>query len=476
MNHSTTSIVAAIDTPFRSPNDFLSSCGQNIPYDILRTIFEILCQTSSPGPSSSLIVSHVCSSWRYVAIHSPTIWTSIRINLNRPYQEQHHQLLEKLVERSCPLKISFEISARRMMSDSEVGLVEKYASQMKTFTISTPGARLMYWFIQSLTCQFPVLEEFSFIADGLRYFSVSRSCIPGTSFHLPPVSKNFVPDWQSTQWPVTNITKLELVHLERIPTWAQLSSILKACGSTLLELKFHGNSPFLAFDDMEHDGVELRHLQSFSLGYFDMNIPLTMMVRMPSLRKLHLRDLTRCTESPTAPRGKKDPMWDRLSYPTVIFQSMLTLNPLPQLEELGLWGIYGGTSINGALAFKNFITLTPKLRKLYAYAISPIYFDVLYDTSGGLLFPALSELTVTESGSQPDKIVSYMSSRVELSSPRLDKLSVAAGCLHGDLKTIVGITKEGARKVAVFPSPIEGGYSRVDEEDDLSLDLSCKWL
>ncbi|KAF9473513.1 hypothetical protein BDN70DRAFT_964893 [Pholiota conissans] len=83
----------------------------NIPYDILREIF-IFCQCTPPPPSSLLayrpvysnsiipiiILTHVCSFWRTVALSIPTLWTELRMYIPVNYSAGSLQIHRKDID------------------------------------------------------------------------------------------------------------------------------------------------------------------------------------------------------------------------------------------------------------------------------------------------------------------------------------------------------------------------------------------
>lgn len=58
--------------------------------------------------SGPLLLTHVCSWWRVIAISTPALWTSIRLVLSRP-KPSHTNLVDMWIKRSCtlPLTVAF---------------------------------------------------------------------------------------------------------------------------------------------------------------------------------------------------------------------------------------------------------------------------------------------------------------------------------------------------------------------------------
>jgi len=85
-------------------------CSKGLKHILAPTIRDTFDPKSGP-----LLLTHVCSWWRVIAISTPALWTSIRLVLSFPGKASHKNLVDVWIERSCtlPLTVAF-IEARRV--------------------------------------------------------------------------------------------------------------------------------------------------------------------------------------------------------------------------------------------------------------------------------------------------------------------------------------------------------------------------
>ncbi|KAF8873780.1 hypothetical protein BD779DRAFT_1568848 [Infundibulicybe gibba] len=97
----------------------MNSPIMNLNVDVLRKIF-VLCLPSGPvriplmGSEPRLVLSHVCSSWRALALHTPELWSYLTVGrLERP---RHYMCLKTWLRRSAQSLLSIH---ERMLYNSK---------------------------------------------------------------------------------------------------------------------------------------------------------------------------------------------------------------------------------------------------------------------------------------------------------------------------------------------------------------------
>jgi hypothetical protein len=85
----------------------LSPPVHGIPPEIISQIFLDCLQEDSSGREIPRLVTKICSSWRHVALTTPMLWTTLRLDLDDPNPEAQAVFVHNWIARSaeCPLSI-----------------------------------------------------------------------------------------------------------------------------------------------------------------------------------------------------------------------------------------------------------------------------------------------------------------------------------------------------------------------------------
>ncbi|KAH8108623.1 hypothetical protein DFH11DRAFT_1076912 [Phellopilus nigrolimitatus] len=118
-------------TPFNRDSDS-SKLGQligSLPHELLAEVFSWCCPTYENRnfrvpPYSVLDLSHVCSYWREVALHSPHLWTHLRLAVDSYYigcLDKPSQLLKLWLShaQNCPLVVDIDFHEHPRLQSPE---------------------------------------------------------------------------------------------------------------------------------------------------------------------------------------------------------------------------------------------------------------------------------------------------------------------------------------------------------------------
>lgn len=103
----TTEHLAVVAPCRRLPPELWAEIFMRCSKGLKRTLAPTIRDTFDPK-SGPLLLTHVCSWWRVIAISTPGLWTSIRLVLSFP-KPSHTNLVDMWLERSCnlPLTVAF---------------------------------------------------------------------------------------------------------------------------------------------------------------------------------------------------------------------------------------------------------------------------------------------------------------------------------------------------------------------------------
>ncbi|KAK7032827.1 F-box domain-containing protein [Favolaschia claudopus] len=237
-----------------------------LPNEILSHIF-MECQRT-PGRkvmpvSFEILVSHVSSMFRQIAVGTPLLWTAIVVKV-RPRQPVARKILEWKLERvrvylersaSCPFTTTFDILGPfEFQVEQILDLISKHASRWLRLSISMrnpPATTLEIWQALHMLCV-PALEHVSILLSKL------------------PVAGNHLTDGSES------IDNTPLIFREGAPSlkFVRLSGIALGCLQPPLEL------------------VETLHLSSCSLNYSSFHSILSGIPNLLnlSLHRIHIID------------------------------------------------------------------------------------------------------------------------------------------------------------------------------------------
>ncbi|KAA1475936.1 hypothetical protein DENSPDRAFT_806456, partial [Dentipellis sp. KUC8613] len=143
-----------------------------LPPEVLTNIFGILKKVDIPpttkpdGPGYHigwLRLTHVCSQWRSVALHSPCLWTDVIFSLGSNWAEESLQR-----SRTAPIVFEFVPSKpwepRRNLAKINLGaLIAQHLHRMRVLNLKTDAdSKSIIPICASLRGEAPVLEEIKF--------------------------------------------------------------------------------------------------------------------------------------------------------------------------------------------------------------------------------------------------------------------------------------------------------------------------
>ncbi|KAJ7032735.1 hypothetical protein C8F04DRAFT_645008 [Mycena alexandri] len=142
----------------------MSSIGRQVPVEVLEVIFRMcLPQTDYIVPdlkNAPLVLCHICSAWRKVALVVPRLWCSLSLHLDRrpgAWKTFLESWPGRLVE--LPLSLSIEsdpkVQSYQYFNDHIVKLLLKHAKRWRRLRIDVPSSSL----VKLLNASFPLLER-----------------------------------------------------------------------------------------------------------------------------------------------------------------------------------------------------------------------------------------------------------------------------------------------------------------------------
>jgi len=318
--------------------------------------------SDKPPPTPFVIlVSHVCSTFRNVALRTSSLWTTIILSHLRDEQMERARAF---VERSgtSPLTIFYEEEdGSDELRDTLMDLLHPHISRLKAFSIRLSSFRSIHRIMLHLDKPAPLLEylelnerDYDTGFDEFEAFEHPELAEPLTVFsgHMPKL-KELILDGVHVAWPNCNFHDLrELVlgyHTRDVrPTYEDFKAIID--GSPDLKcLTLRGSGPILpeeadvvaCYPPLEMERLESLDIADIASEYLT---PLILLLRAPNLRSLSLIKLN--TNDYTT-------FLLTLADPPVLY---------PNVTELKLLGIDGNTS-----AFTKLFRAYPNLKKLSLY-------------------------------------------------------------------------------------------------------------
>ncbi|KAJ7086434.1 hypothetical protein B0H15DRAFT_349668 [Mycena belliarum] len=270
-----------------------------LPHDVLYELF-LLCVTTSPDPWLPVVLSQVCQSWRYAALASPTLWTTVSFRMSHP--QQIHREPQAFLERSRGLPIDMLIYFDRHPADRVGRLVSSNAHRLRSLTLTSAAGGLVLDSVGFFArMPFPLMSLFRAVVPGEMDFHIIRSPDPACPFFAPyptppdldvPIHRHFL--WFS--WNVRNLTTLSLMGLapfER-PSMEHTWSILSGCSGTLRHFDFEGWAPSTNDPPRNFPPITFPMLRSLRLGYLDDISSLVAFIVAPCLHVLSFYNALLC--------------------------------------------------------------------------------------------------------------------------------------------------------------------------------------
>lgn len=255
-----------------------------------------------------VLVSHVCKRWRYIAIETPTLWTSINFLEGPPFVKS-----QVWIDRSKQLPIDIEIDCPALDGDgiphtfsiidlsSALDIIIPHVHRWKKLDVSVCNYEYMYFVMERLSeCKAaPQLE----LIDFCHY----EDCDDSDHFKPPSLIQSFAPFngnapklKHAAFWGVHILWSIPLLHnlvdielayhtMDVRPSWDDFSRMLKE-SPRLEALTLTLSGPAGSPTDWSQDPIQLPSLVELSLAYHTPEYisPLLRLLHMPNLKRLQL--------------------------------------------------------------------------------------------------------------------------------------------------------------------------------------------
>lgn len=400
------------------------AAASRLSYDILWYLFGfVMIDNGDKGPTT---ISHVCHSWRAVALQTPFLWTKITMRMY--YYSQVHKLAISRFERSGKRPLDITIHCMRNLRDQEKEvLIFSQAHRIRRLVVhSAGGGQLAKDIWAQLNVHMPLLESFdTCILPDSRFCATREVTSPDDLTSLIPfTSPTMALDWM--HWNPIGLTSLTLESQSfssHIPMFAS-NTILTSNAGTLQHFAYEGLTPVLDADDY-CPPIQFPQLHSLYLSYFDDIIPLLVLFESPNLRSLTLRNFIACPSNPT---------FDDDDH--VLPDHLFATAPDQLLEALGRWSgslrelkIYGIDDVPEEQTAQYLRSLV-HLESLYLYGRGGAerFAEILFsqDAEDGFEAPLLPKLThllcTAHNHDERLDLLDYLSIRKQQKLPRLEKL------------------------------------------------------
>jgi hypothetical protein len=419
---------ASCPTDLRLPHAQITPI-QTLPYDVLFDIFDIftLPCPGVPSLSMALTLSHVCRSWRDVALTSPKLWAdvSIRLPWSRCHPD-HITWVQKLIARSnqCAISLQFHIDPFSVCSALSIINANSRRIHKLSISISANGEDQ---YQTNYSVDMPLLEHFSLSVADLTFFDVSMT--PNAedySFSIPLRIQRIKSDACSLR----NLTSLSLKNLPnagRSPlNPCDLRAVLYNSRNSLQHLEVYDHGVNLSHPPTP---LTLPNLISLAIGFIDPGISISdlnqfiRMLKLPNLRTLSLQDVLRfpTLSYPIA-----------TSYPHVSHSTdmVLGLRQFGTIENLQMSGIKCRTLSSGIALVRSL----PKLRSLSLIKCDPnLVFAFVHGVPHASPSPEgslLEDLAICSIRSKD--LIKFLEQRSAAKMPKLRSLTITPTCIHDD--------------------------------------------
>jgi hypothetical protein len=468
-------------------NQFQASCSTDLalpqaqitpihtlPYDILFDIFNLFTLPCPEVPSLSVTftLSHVCHSWRHVALTSPRLWTDLSIRL--PWSRCHpdHILwVQELISRSNEFSLSLQLHIDPFSVGTALSLIISNSRRIRKLSICmiVNGDDK---FQRNCNVGMPLLEHFSLSVAESMFLAVSM--VPdaeGQSFNLPLRTQRIESDACSLR----NLTTLSLKNLpntRRSPlNPCDLRTVLYNSRNSLQHLEVYDHGINLSHPPAP---LSLPNLLSLAIGFVDPGISISdlnqfiRMLRLPNLRTLSLQDVLRF---PTL----SYPIANSPAHVSYSTDMLLALRQFDTVENLHMSGVKCRTASSAVSLVRSF----PKLRSLSLIKCDTnLVFSFLHGrphaspSPTGSLLEDLALCTI-----RPKDLVAFLEQRSASKLPKLQSLTITPQCIHNDFTqecrrkwwdavrsaelTICALARH-VRVLKIARQPLDG-YTTIDE-------------
>lgn len=353
-------LVSDMEATLTSPAAMLTAFGLHkftLPIDIILHIIDVGTFDSGDIEDYMLFplhVSHVCKTWRDLALNTSRLWTTIAykghpkfvkmplVRENKKKPPEYYPLICLFLARSEERPITIHLDLRNPDHDYSVveadvtgkghpidnllNVLTSHASRIKTLTFVSNSwidvIQVLRYHLYSL--KMPNLEHFELtrahLGQAFRPTFEPHSLLTRVPFPVQPnggaqrsqltpgvVKQDKWPKvkhvalvgvplaWQL--WSFYGLTSLRLNYLagDALLSAKNMRHVFRSVAPALKHLEIHGSSPEVNDGDM-YDQVELPHLQTLSIG-FSRTKQVTWLIKSlltPSLTSLEIVDIFQC--------------------------------------------------------------------------------------------------------------------------------------------------------------------------------------
>ena len=301
----------------------LTSPIRRLPFDIIRNIF-LLCRPMETdrimkATDAPILITHVCSHWRSVALTVPHRWTTIYID--RPKEKHSYQLAWKFLERSRDLPLAFTMRLEQKIRPSDYSflrLLSHSAHRWRMLHITGPKWAIIPFPVDaspildalSFDCSeypahwLPVGEESDFFksnlfkANNVQHLFLRISFIGLTSESFP----SFFPHLTDLVLDGTARAPGEHLHLSASKSYLILSRCPRLIRCSLWIATSTHKSDGIAAHVMSSQPISLPSLEYlFVFDAFAETKGLFKLLELPALRRVEFHSATQATHLERSP-------------------------------------------------------------------------------------------------------------------------------------------------------------------------------
>jgi hypothetical protein len=445
--------------------------ANHLSHDVLHYLFAFCLRTLPNQRDLPVVLSHVCASWRFTALKSPFLWTSVFMHCMRG--KPRHLWVKIRLRRSKHLPVNFIVNTVRPFEVEELNYIILSSSyRFRKLSITVSSHHLIPELFKRLLADMPLLEHFEFQVKGDRHRA--RMCVTrnprlvarDAPFRFPPVKRNsYKIVW--SDWQARGLTSLIIDYFPLLarPTVTELHTILANNSSSLERMEFRGFAPELILSQnptgWTHPMIILPALRSLTIGYIYPGnyVPVFLLFSAPNLARFYLRDIARHNEADTPSNPAEDAIDAEESPDAGPLLSFLT--QANAITHLTCFGVKCDEA--AAVAFMQSLT---KLRSATLYDSEHALFNTICTSlpakppsslSTMYVGASLSHLLITNTTGL--MITGYLSLRAKAGLPPLKKLTFSSDCiLPPELQKQLQMSflewlASGAETVTIVPIP-----------------------
>ena len=293
---------------------------ERLPTEILSVIFSLIAHNPTTNPASFVVITHVCSRWRQIALADGRLWS--RVVLSYPLSPHHLSYALTWLQRSfnAPIDIFLDLrdpswnwnedthNFRWQEMEPIMRIFLPHAHRWRRFELLTDTWAPIFtflWYTRHIKLA-PLLETISLSRCNL-YFAARGQVFQPISLrqHIQFFSGVALERLTSVslvgahinwdQPSLRNLTNLELKFQasDVMPNIQQFTAILEACPD-LIHLAIFGWGPTLDVPSpVEGSRLRLSNLKKFSFGFLDTSysIRLLSLFDFPVLKEFVLEDV-----------------------------------------------------------------------------------------------------------------------------------------------------------------------------------------